>query len=128
MCIRDSPHIARVPADDYDGHADWLLLLFSRDSRKRRLFLEEFAQRFCRRPETRYPFTAEDFVGEHPRLSAEDHSLFQVRVFTDPDLPAQYRSRSHGGTARNARLRGDHHVLTELHVVSHMHEVVDLRT
>src|SRR5881628_3128578 len=65
-------------------------------------------------------------IGRHARLRADQCAVADAHVVCDPDLPGQHHAASDARAAGDADLGDEDRVLADLHVVSELHEIVEL--
>src|SRR3954469_20347684 len=65
--------------------------------------------------------------GQHAASGAEDHSFADGYMVAQADLSTNDRFVLDNAASGNSRLRSDHNIFADLHVVSNVDKVIDFR-
>src|SRR5258706_4111099 len=93
-----------------------------------RQLLQILPQRPRRRPPKHHALPAHYLLRQHPALPSQNHPCLNPRVIPNPSLPAHHHAVFNDAASRNPHLRRKNHILAHDNVVSHMHQIVDLRS
>src|SRR5579885_3122709 len=116
-----------MSADDNDCHRSVLFFIGrSRQTRERSEFLQIVFDRPRRSSPEYNPGPADFFTRRNPRLRSENHLFADLDMIGNSYLPADNSVIADDAAAGDARLRSNHDILSQAHVMAYVDQIIEL--